>query len=86
MAFLEKIVNGLIDINPKENTDDGKPTFVLFQLKYPILTTNVVSKINTFLDYKKVQLIGEATTPPVDREYTYIPTHKQLNLNYCSIM
>ena len=80
MAFIEKICSGFIDFNPNEN--EGKPTFVLFQLKYPILTTNIVSKISTFLEPQKNSSNDETTE---SSNYTYIPSYKQLPIN-CSIM
>ena len=80
MAFLEKICSGLIDFTPNEN--EGKPTFVLFQMKYPILTTNIVSKISAFLETQKDDT---KTEPNKDCDYTYIPSYKQLPVN-CSIM
>ena len=94
MTFLFNYISGLIDIHPNENEQKdqvGNPTFVLLQLKYPILTTNIVSKINSFVDKQHLKIMGEPSrdidpTTLEDHNYTYIPTYKNLPLTSCSIM
>tara|TARA_B100001094_G_scaffold115639_1_gene111567 strand:+ start:2583 stop:2867 length:285 start_codon:yes stop_codon:yes gene_type:complete len=94
MTFLFNYISGLIDIHPNENVQKdqvGNPAFVLLQLKYPILTTNIVTKINSFVDKQHHKLMGEPSqdidpTTLEDHSYTYIPMYNNLPLTSCSIM